>query len=81
MGAAVGGVRYGVESGHPPAPEMRLRVGRPGQTRETVTRDRVGAGLTLLQGFWGEHRDTVNIEACESAVREALTFLLLRGSL
>lgn len=81
VGAAVGGVRYRVESGHLPAPETRLRVGRPGQARETVTGDRVGAGLTLLQGFWGEPRDTVNIEACESAVREGVTFLLLRGSL
>lgn len=72
MGAAVGGVRYRVELGHLPAPETRLRVGRPGQARETVTRDRVGAGLTLLQGFWGEPRDTV---------REGVTFFLLRGSL
>ena len=38
-------------------------------------------GLTLLQGFWGEHWGIVNTETCDSAMREGVTFLLLRLSL
>ena len=35
----------------------------------------MGLGLTPLQGFWSEHWGIANIETCDGAMREGVTFL------